>query len=537
MARLARGTLLALACLALVPLRGEAHPLGNFSINHHSALRLAHAGLELIYVIDMAEIPAFQEMQEHGLVADPAHATVTSYMVRRASTLRDGLEVELDGRRLPLVSGATAIAFPEGAGGLPTLRLVASFRASWPEPRGHVDLRYRDTNFAERAGWKEIVAEAAAGVALQESTAAAHDRSRRLSAYPEDLLQSPPQQVEARVRFAIEAPSVASAAPPVKDGLAGVAPRPRVAPAAIGETPPRPLTPARTADDRRDDPPPTPAVITAGTASQPLARSVPRDAFAALVTAGEPSVSMLLLTLAIAAGLGAVHALEPGHGKTVVAAYLVGSRGTAAHALWLGLIVTASHTAGVYLLGGIVLYASRHVVPEQLYPWLGAASGVMIAGVGAVLFLRRLAGEHDHHHADHEHGHGHHGHEHAHGDHHHSHGSSVHHHHVLTGDVSARQLVALGVSGGIVPCPGALVVLLAALAFGRVGLGLLLITAFSVGLAAVLVAIGLLMVHAGRVMARFHGNGPLVTRWVPLASAAVVAVLGVGVAIRSLVSA
>ena len=122
----------------------------------------------------------------------------------------------------------------------------------------------------------------------------------------------------------------------------------------------------------------------------------------------------------LAAALGAFHALEPGHGKTVVAAYLVGSRGTARHALILGLIVTASHTAGVYLLGGVTLYASRYIVPERLYPWLGAVSGLIIAALGFALFLRRYAGRDEHH--GHEH-HGHdHAHDHAHGHHHDDHG-------------------------------------------------------------------------------------------------------------------
>jgi ABC-type nickel/cobalt efflux system permease component RcnA len=248
---------------------------------------------------------------------------------------------------------------------------------------------------------------------------------------------------------------------------------------------------------------------------------------------------MILFAAAVAATLGAFHALEPGHGKTVVAAYLVGSRGTAAHAVLLGLIVTASHTAGVYLLGGVTLYASRYIVPERLYPWLGVTSGLIIAGLGFYLFLRRYAGEthphgHGHsHHPGHSHDHGlPHTHEHAHDQHHH-HG----HHHVPAGTVSIRQLLALGITGGIVPCPAALVVLLSAVALRRIGFGLFLIVAFSVGLAAVLVAIGLLMVYARRFMTHFQGEGPLVTRWLPLASSAVITVLGIAIAAQALLSA
>src|SRR5439155_16898447 len=121
-------------------------------------------------------------------------------------------------------------------------------------------------------------------------------------------------------------------------------------------------------------------------ALRPNAQVAP-NAFADLVARSQTGVGMVALALLTAAVLGAFHALEPGHGKTVVAAYLVGSRGTARHALVLGLVVTASHTAGVYLLGGITFYASQHVVPEPLYPWLGLASGLTIAVLGFVLFV------------------------------------------------------------------------------------------------------------------------------------------------------
>jgi ABC-type nickel/cobalt efflux system permease component RcnA len=259
-------------------------------------------------------------------------------------------------------------------------------------------------------------------------------------------------------------------------------------------------------------------------------------------------VGIVLIALAVAAGLGAFHALEPGHGKTVVAAYLVGSRGTAWHALLLGLTVTASHTAGVYLLGAVTLYASRYVVPERLYPWLGVISGLTVAGLGCVLFLRRYAGQAHPHAHTHSHAHGH-SHQHAY-DHehpHHAHASDGerdhapdghgHHHHAPGEAVSLPALLALGVTGGIVPCPAALVVLLSAVSLQRVGFGLLLILAFSVGLAAVLIAIGLLMVYARRFMSRFQAEGPLITRWLPLTSSAVITLLGVAIAMQALQTA
>jgi ABC-type nickel/cobalt efflux system permease component RcnA len=245
----------------------------------------------------------------------------------------------------------------------------------------------------------------------------------------------------------------------------------------------------------------------------------PRGGLTEMVAAREMGPAIVLLAAIVAIGLGALHALEPGHGKTLVAAYLVGSRGTARHALLLGLTVTLAHTAGVYLLGGITLYASRYVVPERLYPWLAVTSGLIVAGLGMALFRRRYsAAAHGHRHS-HTRDRGH---------------ASHHHVHPGGAGVRLRELVALGVSGGIVPCPAALVVLLSAFSMRRAGFGLFLIVAFSVGLAATLIAIGLLIVYARRLVSRFDGNGPLVGRWLPLASAVVVTVLGLAIAAQAL---
>jgi ABC-type nickel/cobalt efflux system permease component RcnA len=180
------------------------------------------------------------------------------------------------------------------------------------------------------------------------------------------------------------------------------------------------------------------------------------------------------------------------------------------------------------------------VVPERLYPWLGAISGLTIAGLGFWLLVQRVArgagGDHRHHHHDvHHHHHGAGG---PHHDHHHDehgHGGRGHHHH--DAPARLRELFALGLTGGIVPCPAALVVLLSAIALRRTGLGLMLIVAFSVGLAAVLVGIGLLMVYARRFMARVQGDGPVIRRWLPLASAAIIMVLGAGIAVQALLAA
>ena len=265
-------------------------------------------------------------------------------------------------------------------------------------------------------------------------------------------------------------------------------------------------------------------------------QAMPRNSFTDLIAPKQLGLGIILIAIAVAIGLGAFHALEPGHGKTLVAAYLIGSRGTLKHALLLGVIVTLAHTAGVYLLGAIALYASQYIVPERLYPWLGVVSGVMITGLGFVLFVRRFIGTdgviahqhhgHAHHHAVRAHDAGHHRAD----DHHHGH---THAHRELNRQVYFRELLSLGISGGMVPCPAALVVLLSAVSMQRIGFGLLLIVAFSVGLAAVLVAIGLLIVYAREFMSRFQTDARLFTRWLPLASSTIITLFGCGLIIQA----
>jgi ABC-type nickel/cobalt efflux system permease component RcnA len=520
-ARLSRSLMIAGTLLA--PSLVLAHPLGNFSINQYAGLRITLEAVEIRYIVDMAEIPTFQEMQDAGIIPEVGHPSVKGYVPGKVEALKRELLLDVDGHRLPVMTESADIIFPPGAGGLPTMKLGARYRVSLPPlAAGAHTLHYRDTNFASRAGWKEIIAVAASGVTLSETSVPERDRSQELTDYPTDLLNSPPQDLEARIVFAGPSPAVARSTGP---------------PSPIASNPPSAEQPAAV---------PRPPEWSLGL--QPNRRGTPRSTFTDLVTTKQLGVGVVLAALVVATGLGALHALEPGHGKTVVAAYLVGSRGTAVHAVLLGLIVTMSHTGGVYLLGGVTLYASHYVVPERLYPWLGAGSGLAIAILGGVLFLRRYAEAvanparaHAHHHGhdhDHDHaGHGHAAHEHepgpapTQGPHGH------HHHHVPQGPVSLSSLVALGVTGGIVPCPAAVVVLLSALSLNRVGFGLILIVAFSVGLAAVLIIIGILMVYARGLMNRIHGEGPLIQRWLPLASSAVITLFGLGITMQALIAA
>jgi high-affinity nickel-transport protein len=407
-------------------------------------------------------------------------------------------------------------------------------------------LSYVDNNFPGRAGWKEIVA-VGDGVSLLQSSVPEVDRSKELTSYSSDALYSPPQQLSALVEFRtslpraddIEEAASVSAGPTISN--MPLAHRPtgtRNQDAAGAESSsPRPNTRRASVEQMSH-------IVSASSATtvRRVSSNTPRSRFTELISSqGKLGFWILLSAALIAAGLGALHALEPGHGKTIVAAYLVGSRGTPGHAVLLGIVVTAAHTAGVYLLGIVTLYASRYIVPEQLYPWLGAISGLSVTGLGAFIFLKHLSGDSGEH----------------------SHAPGQDHSHwflsmfkqgafrrqansELIGPspegnekrgVSLRELCLLGITGGIVPCPAALVVLLSAFSLHRIGFGLFLITAFSSGLAAVLVVVGLTMVYAKRFMASRVSSKGSVVRYLPLLSSAFMVVLGVSIAVSALASA
>ncbi len=540
-------TLLVLCAMVTIPNIVYAHPMGNFSINHYTKIVAGARDVELDYIIDMAEIPTFQETKEGGLVTKTGDPALAPYLARQADSLKGGLTLDADGQPLKLECVLRQAIFPPGAGGLPTMKMGFVYRASLPQAIAPaiahaidvrpLSLHYRDDNFAGRAGWKEIIALAGRGVTLTGSSVPARDRSLELTNYPTDMLHSPPQALEAEVTFKAAPPGTVTGGEAAADaaGAAGW-----LAGASSSSAP--------------------------GVKLEANRQGTPRSAFTDLIESRRMDLAFLLTAALIAAVLGGFHALEPGHGKTLVAAYLVGSRGTAGHAVLLGAVVTASHTISVYALGIITLYASRWVVPEQLYPWLGMASGLTVAGLGFALFIRRYLSadshdrdhhhDHDDHDHDHDHQHGHasapihrhtwwggHVHEHVHEHSHeeaHAHGHPHSHqeaHDAPAAAISLKSLCALGITGGIVPCPAALVVLLGALAIHRIAFGLFLIVAFSAGLAAVLIGFGLAMVYARRFMSRFAARGPLTERWLPLASSAVITVVGITIALQSLAAA
>jgi ABC-type nickel/cobalt efflux system permease component RcnA len=464
-----------------------AHPLGNFTINHYAGLHLSRDAIIIDYVLDMAEIPAFQEISalDANQNGQPDPVETAGYRARQCQVLEKGLHVRLNGRRLPLSLASSAVEFPAGAGGLPTLRLTCTFQAPLALTDHKANVEFKNDNYAERLGWREIVV-SGEGVLLGGDLAdMTHSVSQRLTVYPTDLPNNPQNQRE--VTFSLT---------------------PAAAPVSSTSTMPEAV----------------PAV-------QPLANR--NDGFTRLITADNLNPLTLALVLAIAFGWGAAHALTPGHGKTIVAAYLVGSRGTTRHALFLGLTTTLTHTAGVFILGFLTLFASEFILPEQLYPWLGVASGLLVVGLGWSLFkerfLRLVNPGVNNHSRDHRHGHG--------DFHHHGHSHGGHTHLPPSGDDSAvawRNLLALGVSGGLIPCPSALVVMLSAIAIQRILFGLGLIVAFSLGLAGVLMAMGILWVRAGRLFGRIPVSGFLFQA-IPVLSPLVIAIIGLGIFLQALV--
>jgi ABC-type nickel/cobalt efflux system permease component RcnA len=238
---------------------------------------------------------------------------------------------------------------------------------------------------------------------------------------------------------------------------------------------------------------------------------------------GEISWRMMIAGMFVAFGLGAAHALSPGHGKTIVAAYLVGTRGTPKHAIFLAGMVTFTHTISVFFLGLITLFLSEYVLPERIYPVLGAISGLSIVWIGTTLFFKRLRAAGGHLHAGYPHRH------------HDSPGGLAHHHgdgyvhsHLPEGEVSMSSLIALGASGGLVPCPSALVLLLSSVALGRLALGLTLLVAFSAGLAIVLMSIGLVVLYAKHLLPDRDktAHSPWF-RYLPVASAGIITCTGI----------
>jgi ABC-type nickel/cobalt efflux system permease component RcnA len=451
-----RAVALVFAALAIAAPGASAHPLGNFSVNHLSAVSISSDRVQVRYILDQAEIPTFQE---RGLGA-------ARVLARKQDEVARGLRLTVDGRAVALrVRPGARITFPPGQGGLRLTRVELELSAAVTDPR-RVELE--DLTFPGRVGWKDVIVAPGRGTAVRSSVPAG-DPTNGLRVYPEDKLSSPLDRRSAT--FAV-APGAGTLDAPRRPG------------------------------------------------SSPTTHNRSGDGLAGVFANAADGKGVLLFLLLAAFGWGALHALSPGHGKAMVAAYLVGTRGTARHALALGATVTVTHTIGVFALGVVTLALSQYVVPEDLYPWLTVASGLMVVLVGAGVLrsrlrVRRAAAAHAH---AHEHGHSH---SHAQGGHSHTHGPQ---------DLTWRGLLGMGASAGLIPCPSALVVLLGAISQHQVGLGLLLITAFSVGLAATLSVLGLAVVYARGLLGRLDLGGGLAAA---LPSISALVIVGAGLVLTA----
>jgi ABC-type nickel/cobalt efflux system permease component RcnA len=455
-----------IAALLMCAPAAAAHPLGNFSINHQTRVKISRDRIDLLYILDQAEIPTFQERKLSG----------AETLRRKTGEVRDNLHLIVNGKRVAFRIGRGRLAFPRGQGGLQITRVELPLAYRGRARRVEV----RDVTFLGRVGWTDIVAEPGRGTAVRTSVSSA-DPTNGLRTYRGITLQDVTDQ---RVgSFAVTRGNGTLAAP--QD--------------ASERSPPATAQPGDPSDRTGE------------------------DGLAGLFEDASAGEGVFVLMLFAAFGWGALHALSPGHGKAMVAAYLVGTRGAPRHAVALGGIVTVTHTIGVFALGLVTLLLSQWILPEDLYPWLNLAAGLLIVAVGLSIVASRVrwarahrgpppspdAG-HAHDHSD------------QHVAHTHSHAHQV--------DPTWRGLAGMGVSAGIIPCPSALVVLLAAISQAQVGLGLVLITAFSLGLAATITVLGLLVVQGKRAAAAAGDRlrvPPGVIAMLPLVSTFAILALGI----------
>ncbi len=475
-----RASAIAVALVALLCTPLAAHPLGNFTINHLTKLSIANGRTTLRYVLDMAEIPTYQTLREASPGGTMPATQLAAWGRGEAAKLLPQLQLTTDGAATPLAIDAVRTSTRPGAGGLPTLYLTLDAHAALPAHRaGAHSIAYRDDTFAGRLGWHDVV------------VAPATEPTRELTAYPSALLGSPRSTTAVTVSLA-------------SDGRASVH-----------------------AD----------ADVAAQSAAVPSA--IRSNQLSDMLAKGTSDWSFVLLTFLVAIALGALHALEPGHGKTLLAVSLVGARATVKQAAILASALTVAHTIGVLALGIAINLFKGAFVPETIYPWITLLSGAAIAVIGARAVQKQIAArqplahahahghaathphEHDHVHHTHSHEDHAHGHDHAHDDLEHARSHAI----PGTAPLTFGGTVWAAMSGGVAPCPAALVVLLAALALNEVAYGIFVIIAFSFGLAATLTGLGIAVVRGASWLQRRPAFDRMV-RVGPLVSAVVIASIG-----------
>jgi nickel/cobalt exporter len=500
--RFLRATALALVCAA-IPAAVLAHPLGNFTINHYAGITIAPDEIRLDVVIDMAEIPAFQERQKidrdgDGDVTDTESAAAAG---PACETLGSQLRVAVDGVAPELASTSASIAFPPGLGGLSTMRIECTFTAPLAPltpARERSIVTFEDRSYPDRIGWREIVA-TGAGVAIDSGGLPTTSPSLRLTEYPADLLVEPIDMRSASIAVTAAEPLPAASTVPAAND-----------PAAAGSL----------------------GVVPGGVAAE----------LPTIFSVVDLTPLIIVLSLVTAFAFGAGHALTPGHGKTVMAAYLVGTRGTPLHAAGLGLSVAISHTIGILVLAALVVGAHGLLPPDVVARTAPVVSAVTIVAIGAWMLFREVRRRRstervvslDHGH-DHDHGGAH---EHEHelaGE--HSHGGVRHSHLAPAGTtIGWRGLFALGLAGGLIPSTSALFILLGSIVAGRPAFGFVLVVAFGLGMAAVMAGVGLAMVFARDRLDRLPSSSGVgrLAQHAPLVAAVVVLSFGAYLTVQAL---
>jgi ABC-type nickel/cobalt efflux system permease component RcnA len=528
-----------------------AHPMGNFSVNQYFLVDQRTEAPIIYYLVDIAEIPSFTELD---LLDTDFDSQVTkeeeqAYLDLRVPQLYKNLTLHSRGQPVPIQLSDYKLVLLEGMGGMVVFNILLTLNV-FEEDAPLLDFDLTSRNFEDESGTREC--KVYLGGRFNDVTA---DLGRETLEYQTLVLRDDegnPVYQDFDAQFLLRLTPIDGVAPmtdveplafewtatargardtgeqAIADSLS------RALSDIVEDAAERPDIVAENVDVPRTSPAGTPVeraldeIIT--TSRRNVAEESDREAnmlarVSELIRSKELSPPLFLLGLAIAAAMGMGHAFSPGHGKTVMAAYLIGERGTSWHALVLGIIVTITHTWSILLLGIVVLYAGETISEEQLQFWTGIASGLIIVGLGVVLFQRRYRtyvlakyGMAGHSHGGHDHHH-HHGDDEDHG-----------HSHVVETEDGAPptygSILWLGISGGIVPCPAALIVLLLALKFGRLFYGLWLIVAFSIGLAAVLVAIGIVVVRTAGAVRERTKSRPGILLALPVFSSALITVLG-----------
>jgi nickel/cobalt exporter len=489
----------------LLPALTSAHPLGNFTINRYNGITVSPSWTHIDRVVDMAELPTVQARQQMDTNRDDdvSNAEGAAWADASCRSAIADLRLVIAGREQTLEPLGLGLTFAPGQAGLDTLRLVCTYRADYAPVSAASDIEFRDGSFSARQGWREIVI-AGQGVQVVGGEAFAAGTSNRLRLYPADAGGAIRAQSTAKFTVVPKAGAGSVALPRVEDAVALGSP----ADAIVGRSSAVAIVPGGVTD--------LPSELTR------------------LIGAGDLSIPAILIAVLLAALVGAFHAATPGHGKTLMAAYLVGTRGTVRHALGLGLTVTFAHTVGVFGLGAIVLVAGAGLPSERLFPLLGLVSGLVVTVLGVIFLVQRIrAARHEHSH-EHQHS-GEHPQEHDHQGLEHAHGPIRHTHLPETeGPLRRRNLIALGLVGGLVPSASAILILVGSIAAGRPAFGMVLTVAFGAGMAAVLVGVGILLVRARSLVERLPSrNLGRALAFAPVVTALVFVIVGVAITVQA----